>query len=466
MARGETDRLIVCMPPGAAKSTYSSVLFPAHFLAGRPDASIITATHTAELSERWGRRVRNSIAEFGKMLGLSLRQDSHAAGRWQLENGGEYLAAGVGQAILGFRADLIVVDDPIRSREDAYSEQVRKNTWEWFSTDLKTRLKPGGRIVLISTRWHEDDLAGRLLAEMDRGGDVWDTLTLPAIAEENDPLGRKPGEFLWDDDPNYPYGEFLRRELSTQPPLNWAALYQQRPSPETGDYFDISWLKPYDKPPPLREMYVYGGSDYAVTKGGGDWSVHLVVGVDPDSKMYLLDLWRGQTSPDISIDKMLDMAALWKPMAWCEETGAIRSALGPFIERRCRERRVPLYRKQITRKADKAIVAQAIRGKMALDGLHVPTRASWYPGFQQELLSFPAGKHDDQVDALALVGQMLADMVPGHRPTKAPWQYDEARDPYRVHDDMGGDAELAAALGLGAPATDIGRQPSDDPLML
>jgi predicted phage terminase large subunit-like protein len=429
VARSEIDRLLVCMPPGAAKSTYTSVLFPAWFLAGRTDGAVIAASHTTELSERWGRRVRNSIIEHGLALGLSLRPDSQAAGRWQLTTGGEYLAAGVGQAVLGFRADLIVIDDPTRSREDAMSEAMRKGLWEWYSADLKTRLKPGGRIVLITTRWHEEDLAGRVLAEMEKGGDIWDTLILPAIAEENDPLGRKPGEFLWDGDPNYQYGKFLRRELATQPPFNWASLYQQRPAPERGDYFQKDWLRPYERWPVRSTLRVYGASDYAVTSGGGDYTVHLVVGIDPDDKMYLLDLWRGQETPDVWVEKMLDMAYRWKPITWAEETGQIKASVGPFIERRMRERRVYFGRQQFPTRHDKAVRAQAIRGRMALDGLYVPTRHPWYATFQAELLGFPTAKHDDQVDALGLIGQLLT--IPGTRPKKQKTEYDEALDPYQ-----------------------------------
>jgi len=417
------------MPPGAAKSTYTSVLFPGWFLAGRPDGAVIAASHTTELSERWGRRVRNSIIEHGLALGLSLRSDSQAAGRWQLTTGGEYLAAGVGQAVLGFRADMVIIDDPIRSREDALSEVIRKSIWEWYSADLKTRLKPGGRIVLITTRWHEDDLAGRVLSEMEKGGDVWDTLILPAIAEENDPLGRKPGDFLWDGDPSYQYGNFLRRELATQPPFNWASLYQQRPAPETGDYFQKDWLRPYERWPARSTLRVYGASDYAVTSGGGDYTVHLIVGIDPDDTMYLLDLWRGRETPDVWVEKMLDMANRWKPITWAEETGQIKASVGPFIERRMRERKVYFGRQQFPTRHDKAVRAQAIRGRMALDGLYVPTRHPWYAAFQAELLGFPTAKHDDQVDALGLIGQLLT--IPGTRPKKQETEYDEALDPYQ-----------------------------------
>jgi predicted phage terminase large subunit-like protein len=241
-------------------------------------------------------------------------------------------------------------------------------------------------------------------------------LSMPAIAEENDQLGRKPGEFLWDDD-DYGYGQFLRREHQTQTPMNWAALYQQRPAPETGDFFKAEWLKPYDKAPARELMRCYGASDYAVTAGGGDYTVHIVVGVDPENRIYLLDLWRGRTASDVWVEKLLDMAKQWSPMAWAEETGQIRAAVGPLIDKRQSERRVYVFRKTFPTKYDKAVRAQAIRGRMALDGLYVPTKAHWYTAFQQELLSFPVGKHDDIVDCIGLVGQMLATMVGGTKPS-------------------------------------------------
>lgn len=424
------------MPPGAAKSTYTSVLFPGYFLANHPGASIIAASHTTELSERWGRRVRNLIIEHGTTLGLALQADSQAAGRWQLQSGGEYLAAGVGQAILGFRADLGIIDDPVRSRDDAASETIRRGIWDWFSTDLKTRLKPGGRLVIISTRFHEDDLVGHVLAASEKD-DKWETLILPAIAEDNDPLGRTSGDFLWDDDPAYEYGAFLRREHATQSPWNWASLYQQRPAPETGDYFKAEWLKPYEKIPPLSTLRTYAGSDYAVTSKGGDYTVHIVVGLDPDGKLYLLDLWRKQVSADQWVESMLDLANLWKPISWAEEVGQIRAAVGPLIERRIMERKIPLFRQQFPTRGDKSVRAQAIRGHMALNSLYVPMKASWYPAFQQELLTFPAGKHDDMVDALGLIGQMLVTMQVGERRKTEKKGFDPARDAYRAFKDYG-----------------------------
>src|SRR5262252_1197288 len=260
VARGTCPRLMVFMPPGSAKSTYGSILFPAWYLARHSNHAILAASHTVELAEKWGRRVRNSIEEYGPTLGLSIAPDNAAAGRWALTQGGEYYAAGVGVGIAGFRADLALIDDPVRSREDADSALVREKTWDWFKSDLSTRLKPGGRIVLIQTRWHEDDLAGRLLLDMRKGGDAWDVLSLPAIADEGDVLGREPGAVLWDD--AYGYGDFLRHEQRTQSARNWSALYQQSPAPEEGNQFKDEWLRPYTTHPALETLAVYGGSDY------------------------------------------------------------------------------------------------------------------------------------------------------------------------------------------------------------
>jgi predicted phage terminase large subunit-like protein len=195
--------------------------------------------------------------------------------------------------------------------------------------------------------------------------------------------------------------------------MMWSALYQQAPAPEEGDYFKSEWLRPYDSHPDLKTLRVYGASDYAVTADGGDYTVHVVVGLDPDGKMYLLDLWRKQTSSDVWVEAFCDLVLKWKPIGWAEEQGQIRAGVGPYLDRRSRERRAFVARDAFPTRGDKAVRAQSIRGRMALDGLHVPHGQSWYPAFRSELLSFPAGKHDDQVDALGLVGQLLDKMLAG-----------------------------------------------------
>ena len=258
VARGETPRLAIFMPPGSAKSTYASVLFPPWLLASA-NWSILAASHTTELAEKWGRRIRNLVSEHSATLGISLAADSQAAGRWSLDSGAEYYAAGVGTGIAGFRAKLGLIDDPIRSRQDADSELIRDRIWDWYINDFKTRLVPHAAEILIQTRWREDDLAGRALNH-----EEWRVISLPALAEPDDPMGRALGEPLWSDD-DYGYGEQLV-ELSTKTPApTWSALYQQRPAPEEGDYFKAEWLRPYEKAPPLQTLKVYGASDYAVT---------------------------------------------------------------------------------------------------------------------------------------------------------------------------------------------------------
>ena len=412
---GEDEVLLLFAPPGSAKSTYVSVLLPSWYLANNPTHSILAATHNVEFAERWGRRVRNDIAADANILGIALSEDSKAAARWSLESGGEYYGVGAGTGISGFRANLGVGDDLFGSREDAYSETVRQKRWDWYIDDFSARLKPGAKRILMNTRWHEEDVAGRVLDQIERKEIQGQVISIPAIAEADDPLGRAPGEYLWDDPTGYNYAEFLRARQRETSPMMWAALYQQRPAPEEGDYFKAAWLKPYDKLPLRETLRVYGGSDYAVTADGGDYTVHLAVGLDPEGRMYLLDRWRKQTASDEWVEAFCDLVIQWKPIGWAEEKGQISAGVGPAIDRRQRERKAYVYRQQFPTKFDKAIRAQSIRGRMALEGLYVPTNADWYPSFRAELLGFPAGKHDDQVDALGLIGQLLDQMVPGER---------------------------------------------------
>lgn len=414
MARGETKRLALFLPPGSAKSTYASDLFPAWWMGQGPDRSIIGASNTATLAESFSRRVRGRVRDYGDMLGMGLADQ--AVDLWTTTNGGQYRAAGVGGIITGLRADLAIIDDPVKSREEADSEIRRERTWEWYQDDLTTRLKPGAAVVLIQTRWHEDDLGGRLL---ERQPGKWKVLALPAIADSHDdPLGRTPGQWLWGDD-SYGYASDLLVKKETADTRTWSALFQQRPAPESGDYFRKEWLRPSNSLPPRETLTIYGGSDYAVTEGGGDYTVHVVVGMDPDGRLWLLDLWRGQAASDVWIEAFCDLVQQWKPIGWAEETGQIRASLGPFLERRMRERRTYVARDQFPTRGDKSVRAQSVRGRMASDGLHFKHDAPWRADFEAELMAFPAGKHDDQVDALGLVGQLLDRMLVGRKPEPA-----------------------------------------------
>jgi predicted phage terminase large subunit-like protein len=422
--RGELPRLMVCMPPGSAKSTWASVLFPPWYMGRNPTKNIITASYAQRLSRRFGKRCRNIVASenFRETFGFPLASDAAAADEWETEAGGEFSATSVGGAVTGRRADGILVDDPIKGRKEADSLLIRDNTWDWWVSDLRTRLKPGGFIVLILTRWHEDDPAGRILPEnwdgrsgfvTSRDGEHWYVLSIQAEAETGDPLGREPGEMLW---PEWFSDGMLAREKIAQGPRNWNALYQQKPSAEEGDYFKKDWIRYYDQLPPKETMRFYGASDYAVTSDGGDYTVHGVLGLDPDGRMYLADLWRAQASADAWVEAWCDLVLDWRPLGWAEETGQIKSGVGPFRDQRARERKAFVACETFPTRGDKSVRAQSIRGRCALNGLYLPRRAAWVPGLVSELLSFPAGKHDDQVDMLGLLGQLLDKMVAGAKP--------------------------------------------------
>jgi len=404
------------LPPGSAKSTYASDLFPAWWLAQGEGRRIIAASNTSDLAASFSRRVRGRIREHGPLLGYGL--DREAEGQWSTSHDCEYKAAGVAVAIAGFRADLGLIDDPMRSRAEAESEGQREKVWQWYQDDFVTRLRPGAAQVLIGTRWHEDDLFGRIL---DRQPDGWRVLRIPAVADApDDPLGRKPGEYLWGDD-SYGYAADLAQKRAKAEARTWASLYQQRPAPAEGSLFRRQWLV-REAPPAADRMRVYGASDYAVTADGGDYTVHVVVGMDAAGRLHLLDVWRAQASADVWVEAFCDLVAKWKPLAWAEENGQIKAGVGPFLDRRMRERRTFTSRRQFPTRGDKAVRAQSIIGRMALDGLRLRPDAPWIADLEAELLAFPAGRHDDQVDALGLVGQLLDVMVPAKalKPDTAP----------------------------------------------
>jgi predicted phage terminase large subunit-like protein len=374
--------------------------------------------------------VRNDIVLESPVLGVELASDSQASDRWALKSGGEYYGVGAGMGISGFRADLGLGDDFFGSREDAYSEAVRQKRWEWYIDDFSARLKPNAKRILMNTRWHEEDVAGRVLDQVQRGIVRGRVISIPAIAEADDVLGRKPGEYLWDDPKGYNYGAFLRARQREASPMMWSALYQQRPAPEEGDYFKAAWLKSYVTAPATDSLAIYGASDCAVTADGGDYTVHIVVGLDPDGHMYVLDLWRKQAASDEWVEAFCSLVKQWKPREWGEKKGQIKAGVGPFLERMQHERQAYVYRREFPTRGDKAVRAQSIRGRMALDGLYVPQNAAWLPEFRSELLSFNAGKHDDIVDALGLIGQLLDTISKGRTPEKPEKPVDYGYRPY------------------------------------
>ena len=245
-------------------------------------------------------------------------------------------------------------------------------------------------------------------------------MNLPAEALPGDQLGRAPGEMLWDTE--YGYGNFLRSEKATQTPRNWSALYQQAPVPDSGNFFQDEWLRAYISPPPRDTLSVYGASDYAVTDNGGDYTVHVVLGLDPEDRLYLLDMWRGQTAANVWVDQWCALVKKWRPLDWAEETGQITGAIGPYRDAEANRQRAYTHCELIPHRGlGKAARAQSIRAHMgrAGGGLWCPVRAPWYADFGPSCSHSRPASTMIAVDALALCGMLLDMMVPGRAAEKA-----------------------------------------------
>ena len=390
------------MPPGSAKSTYTSVLFPPWFMGRNPTEPILGVSNTTELAERFSRRARNIAASgaYKNVFGFGVAEDAKSAGSWANERGGEFLAAGIGSAIAGRRARLGLIDDPIKSRQEADSDLIRGRQWEWYLNDFLTRLTPKAVQVIIQTRWHEDDLSGRILT---REAARWSVLKLPMEATESDPMGRTRGERLWPEWFTEEMVDTAKRDSRT-----WNALYQQDPAPEEGEFFKREWFNPEAVPPP--GMHIYAASDYAVTEGGGDYTEHGVFGIDFNGELHLIDWWREQAASNVWIEKQCDLILKYRPLIWFGEAGPIRRAIEPFLKRRMVERKALCRLEWITATADKVVMARAFQARCAMGGVYIPMAASWLPDVMSQLMRFPAGRYDDAITVVSLIGLGLENM--------------------------------------------------------
>ena len=411
--RGEIKRLMIFVPPRHGKSTLSTIYFPAWYLGRNPDRQVISASYGDELAVDFGKQVRNQLLDplYDKIFpGSAINRNDASAGHFTTLKKGVYNAMGVGGPGTGRGGHLFLIDDPVKNREDADSETKRRNAKEWYTSTAYTRLeKDDSAIIIILTRWHEDDLAGWILRE--HSHENWTVINLPAIAEQNDILGRKEGEPLWPEKFNKERLETIRRTVGVR---DWNALFQQRPAPLEGDFFKHKHFQFYDRLPEI--VHYYGASDYAVTADGGDYTIHMVLAVDQFDNIYLAELWRKQESSDVWVEILLDFMQKYKPLAWAEENGQIEKSVGPFINKRMMERRVYCTREQYTSAADKPTRAQSIRARAAMGKVYLPRHAPWLPDLIHELLTFPNGKNDDQVDTLSLFSRMLDGLRPAVKP--------------------------------------------------
>ena len=407
--RKEIDRLLLLCPPQHGKSEITSRKFPALALGDDPREDWIAASATAELAEGFGRDVRNLIGspEYQRLFpDTKLSADSQARGRWNTSQGGGYYAVGVGGQLFG-RGGAAIIDDPFGSWEDAQSATSREKVWDWFTGTLYNRIRPGKPIIVIQHRMHEEDLAGRLIERQKAGGDRWEIVNLPA--DVNDP----PWPERYD-------RASLERIRDNTDPRQWSALYLQNPTPEDGTFFRREWVKWYTEPP--AALHKFASSDFAVTEGGGDWTEIWTHGVDRQSDLYLgLDVFSGQTTADVWIEQMVAQFRKHKPFAHFGESGVIRRAIEPVLIRRMHETGTFTRLEWITRTHDKAATARALQARMAMGKVYLPDNEHGKRLLSQ-MLAFPAGMHDDAVDAAALMALALDQAHPAtqaSRPTVA-----------------------------------------------
>ena len=413
VAEKKSPRLMLFMPPRHGKSTLASIAFPAWHLGRHPDHEFISCSYSGSLAMGFSRKVRSLLRDpsFKTAFKTRLDPDSQSAEAWLTTSGGGYVAAGVGGGITGKGAHVLVIDDPVKNREDAESQNNREANWDWYTSTAYTRLAPGGGVLVILTRWHDDDLAGKLLRAGSEGGDEWTVVKYPAIAEEDEEF-RATGDALH---PERYDVESLQRIQRAVGPRDWSALYQQNPVADDGDYFSRSMIQYYDPDDiDLDRMKFYCAWDLAIgKKDRNDYSVGMVVGIDEMEHIYVVDVVRGRFDGFELVEQILDMYELWRPAIVGIEKGHIEMALGPFLEKRVRERGLyEAYFKDLkTGRRDKEARARAIQGRMQQGMVHFPRDEIFTGPLVAELLRFPNGVHDDQVDALAWIGLMMTEFA-------------------------------------------------------
>ena len=435
LARREITRLMITAPPRHGKTALISQRFPVWYLS-QPEFhrhEVIHAGYGSEIVEDAGRELRNLLGReehLDVFPDVRLAGDSRAANHWRTTSGGVYIAAGTRGAIVGRGGDLICLDDVTKGDVEAHSPTVQDQTWRWFQSDVLSRRHANSVMVIVGTRWTDVDLMGRLLQEAADDGRELTHLHYPAIDDDGEACAPS----------RIPLTQ-LEETRRTVPPRVWSSLYQGNPTPAEGALFPADKLIEYgpddlmmEIPLPAgpdgkvpdakriipRPMTYYGASDFAVSDGKGDYTVHIVVGVDPLDNIYIMDLWREQASPDESINAMIGMMRRWKTTAWAQEKGALDKALTPFMQRRMTEERAYFHMVRFASATDKATRAQSILGRISMGKVRFPRAADapWWPILRDELIRFPHGKHDDQVDTMSLVGRMIAGMITGSMPNE------------------------------------------------
>jgi predicted phage terminase large subunit-like protein len=409
-------RLIIQLPPRIGKSELISRKFPAFILGKHPEWEVVCATYNQDLASDFGREVRSVLIDpiYAELFPeAQIRQDSNAIDYVKFEQRGSYTAVGIGGALTGRGAHVLIIDDPVKNREDADSELVRETTWKWYQTVARTRLAPGGGIVICQTRWHEEDLTGKILLQekANPDGDRWHVYSFPAIATQ-DEKHRKAGEALHPD--RWPIHEYEKLR-ATLDPREWSALYQQNPTPPDGIAFKREWFH-YATPPKNINWYV--STDFAIgEKDTNDRTVLLPFGVAEDGTIYVDMPIRDRMDAMTIVEKLCDILAERKPVQVAIENVHISKSIGPFLRKRMQERRIFTATWGYTATRDKLARSASLRGRLQQGKIR------FHPQFkhiiEEEFIPFPAGRHDDAVDALS-VGMLMLDTLMKAAPDPTP----------------------------------------------
>ena len=399
VANGELKRLIINMPPRHTKSEFASYILPAWFLGRYPDKKIIQTAHTAELAVGFGRKVRNLVnsSDFKKIFpNVSLQADSKAAGRWNTNKGGEYFAIGVGGAVTGKGADLLIIDDPHSEQEGASSDiNVFNKTYEWYTSGPRQRLQPKGSIVVVMTRWHDKDLTGQLVdASIKRGGaDQWEVIELPALLPSGNPL--------WSEFWKLEELEALRAELPTS---KWMAQYQQDPTAEEGAIVKREWWRDWEYQEPPECEFVIQSWDTAFLKSQrADYSACTTWGVfyreDEDTgqlapQIILLDAHKARLEfPELK-QRAMECYQSYKPDAFIVEG----KAAGMPLIFELRAMGIPVQEYTPSRGKDKIARVNAVADLFSSGVVWAP-QTRWAEEVIEEFAAFPNAEHDDLVDS-------------------------------------------------------------------
>lgn len=427
---GLSPRLAIFVPPRHGKTELTSKKATAWALGKHPEWEFIVCSYSSTLADRISRDVRSTMREpYYRALfpHVAMNPEVQAVELWETTAGGGILAAGVGGPITGSGAKVLLIDDPVKNREEADSATSRQAKFDWYTSTAYTRLAPGGGILVIQTRWHEDDFAGRLIAAMENDeGDVFEVVDYPAIALEDEKY-RKKGEPLH---PERYDLDALHRIKKVLPDRDWWALYQQRPIPDGGAFFTRDMFDFYMPEELPSELNNYSAWDLAVgEREVNDYTVGLTAGMDDDSNLWLRDRFKARVGGLKIVEALLDNHVKWNEVVSGVEKGQIQMAIAPFLDRMIAERRqwgfyyMPLNpgrRDKVARA--RPIQAMCQHGKVKIPH---PSTAPWVEDFLESLLRFPHGTFDDDVDAFAWLGQMLTDMSVVHRkppPKKKSWK--------------------------------------------